>query len=319
VGIEQADVILLIGCNPRMEAPIINARIRKAHVHAGTQVYSLGPKASLTYPFTDLGNDPLTLEKLADGQHNFNAMLKSAANPMIIVGASVFKRPDANAIQAAFLQIAKSNPNLRTEEWNGLNVLQVAAARSAALDVGFVPSGDSGLQPAKFVYLLGADDIQAYDIPPDAFVVYQGHHGDKGVNAANVVLPGVAYTEKNGTYVNTEGRTQRGKKALTAVGDAREDWKIIVALSEILGVGLPYTTLEEVRARMADIAPHLALVDTLQPTTFHAPMLQSSGKISSDPFAPTLNNFFMTDVITRSSRNMAKATSMLRTSANSYA
>jgi len=319
VGIEQADVILLIGCNPRMEAPIINARIRKTHVHAGTQVYSLGPKAFLTYPSTDLGNDPSTLEKIAAGQHNFNAVLKSAANPMVIVGASVFKRPDADAIQVALLQIAKSNPNLRTEEWNGLNVLHTAAARSAALDIGFVPSGDAARKPAKFVYLLGADDLQAYDIPPDAFIVYQGHHGDKGVSDAHVVLPGVAYTEKDGTYVNTEGRPQRGKKAVTTVGDAREDWKIIVALSEILGLGLPYTTLDEIRARMADIAPHLALVDQVQPTTFHTPQLQSSGKISSDPFAQTLKNFFMTDVITRSSRNMVKATSTLKKSANNYA
>jgi len=189
--------------------------------------------------------------------------------------------------------------------------LQRAASRTAAYDIGFAPAGQTTELP-KFVYLLNADEIEPTDVPRDSFVIYQGHHGDKGAHYADVVLPGSAYTEKSATYVNTEGRAQLTRAAVSPPGAAREDWKIVRALSEVAGATLPYDDLPSLRDRMAEIAPHLVRYDVIEPSTsaiaqvglarLVRPDVRSSGK----PLQNAIKDFYMTDPISRASQTMAK-------------
>eukprot|EP01006_Ploeotia_vitrea_P009518 TRINITY_DN22506_c0_g1_i1.p1 TRINITY_DN22506_c0_g1~~TRINITY_DN22506_c0_g1_i1.p1 ORF type:complete len:730 (+),score=431.74 TRINITY_DN22506_c0_g1_i1:69-2258(+) len=323
-GIEDADLILLVGTNVRMESPLLNSRIRKGVVHYGTTVASIGPKADLTYDHQHLGDTAQALVDLAAGKHEFSAQFKAAERPMVIVGQGALRRADGEAVLAAARSLASVNANLSTPEWNGVNVLQLAAGRAAGLDLGFVPGPNASDADVKFVYLLGADDM-SNDVAKAAaakgsFVVYQGHHGDAGAELADVILPGAAYTEKDATYVNTEGRAQNTTAAVTRLADAREDWQIVRALSEVVGKTLPYDTLTEVRARMADVAPHLARIGEVERTTFTESYVDSkAAKVDTKaPFARTLDNFFMTDPISRSSKNMARASKDLPNATNNY-
>ncbi|KAL1327373.1 hypothetical protein AAHE18_13G297500 [Arachis hypogaea] len=225
-GLENADVFLLVGTQPRVEAAMVNARIRTT-VRA-TQ---------------------------AKGHHPFSKTISNAKNPVIIVGAGIFERKDQDAIFAAIETIAKQRKVVRPD-WNGLNVLLLHAAQAAALDLGLVPQSEKSLESAKFVYLMGADDINLDKIPADSFVVYQGHHGDKSVYRANIILPAAAFSEKEGTYENTEGCTQQTLPA------------IIRALSEVSGIDLPYDSVGAVRARIKIVAPNLLRQDEREPATY---------------------------------------------------
>jgi len=318
-GIERADFCLLIGTNPRWEAPLINARIRKNYLYSGLPVALVGSSHDLGYPVNSLGNDPLILEKILEGHHPIAATLKAAKCPMMIVGPGALKREDGGVLLHLARQIAdkynfihqgKSNtPDL----WNGFNVLHLAASRVGGLDLGLVPGFNgydtkgileaASAKKIKVVYLLGADEI---DMTPlkSSFVIYQGHHGDRGASVADVILPGAAYTEKSGTYVNTEGRVQRSLKAVSPPGEAKEDWKIIRALSEKLRLTLPYDTIEELRARLVDVNSLFEELDTVQ----RAPWVPfgQEGALSSEPFKPAVENFYMTDSISRHSITMAK-------------
>ena len=267
-GIEDADAILLIGTNPRKEAPVLNARIRKRWLSADTPIGLIGSETDLTYAVEHLGNTPKVLNAVLDGSHDFAAKLKAAKQPMIILGQSALARPDGAAIHAAAWKLAAAVGAL-TPDWHGFNVLHTAAARVGALDIGFVP-GPGGKSAAgmmsggvEVLWLLGADQIDPAKIGPTTFVIYQGHHGDAGAHRADVILPGAAYTEKNGTYVNTEGRVQRGAQAVYPPGEAREDWKIIRALSQMLGHTLPYDTIETLRARLGLVNPAFSRVGFL--------------------------------------------------------
>jgi len=320
-GIEQADFCLLIGTNPRWEAPLVNARIRKNYLYTGLPVARIGSFHELGYPVEDLGNDSLLLEKIMQGKHPIAPTLKAAKYPMMILGQGALSREDGPAILNLAQQIAdkygfvhKKKPQI-SEAWNGFNVLQTAASRVGGLDLGFLP-GPKGnavkeiLEAARkkkieAVYLLGADEIDMASLK-SVFVIYQGHHGDRGAAAADVVLPGAAYTEKSGTYVNTEGRVQRGLKAASPPGEAKEDWKIIRALSERLGFELPYNTLEEVRASLVENNPLFDELDRVQRAPWEK--FNHSGSLHSDPFKPTIENFYMTDPISRHSITMAKCT-----------
>lgn len=313
-GIEQSDFCLLIGTNPRWEAPLINARIRKNYLNTGLSVALLGPHHELGYPIDHLGNDPLILEQILKEKHPVSAHLKAAKFPMIILGESALKREDGPAILNLTRQIAEKY-DLTHDHWNGFNVLQTKASRVGGLDLGFLPSSGGykvkemlsriSHKDIQAVYLLGADEIDMTKLKP-AFVIYQGHHGDRGASAADVVLPGAAYTEKSGTYVNVEGRVQRSLKAVSPPGEAREDWTIIRALSEKLGLELPYNTIEEVRTRLCEINPLFDELDKLQ----RAPWTEFSypGALSPEPFEPLITNFYMTDPISRHSVTMAKCT-----------
>eukprot|EP00052_Salpingoeca_macrocollata_P030681 m.320561 g.320561 ORF g.320561 m.320561 type:complete len:721 (-) comp24198_c0_seq1:44-2206(-) len=309
-GIEQADLVLLVGCNPRFDAPLVNTRLRKAWLHNELQVAVLGPKVDLTYDYEHLGDSTSELKKLADGTHAFSKQLKQAKRPMVVLGTPALQRADADALFAVATQLAAG---LQAEAgWNVLNVLQSHAAAVAALDAGYKPRSSMPSSPAKVLYLLNADNISEKDTK-GAFVVYQGHHGDQGAHLADVVLPGAAYTEKDATYVNTEGRAQSTRRAVTPPSQAREDWQIIRALSQVAGETLPFDTLEELRARMYSVSPTLATYDTAQPASFAkvAAALAKDANTNLGAAAVSvpitqLKDFYMTDAISRASLTMAK-------------
>ncbi|KAL9233716.1 hypothetical protein vseg_008674 [Gypsophila vaccaria] len=309
--LEKADVILLVGTQPRVEAAMVNARIRKAVRSNHAKVGYVGPASEFNYDHHHLGTGPQTLQEIAEGRHSFSSAIKNAKNPAIVVGAGLFEREDKDAVMSIVEAIAKSG-NVIKPDWNGLNVLLLNAAQAAALDLGLVPESEKSIESAKFVYLMGADDVDTAKIPNDAFVVYQGHHGDRNVYRANVILPASAFSEKEGTYVNTEGRTQQTVPAVPTVGDARDDWKIVRALSELAGVRLPYDSLADIRARMSSVAPNLLSMDEREPATFSA-LIKPEGKkeINPTPFKPAVENFYMTDPITRASKIMAQCSLQL--------
>ncbi len=315
-GIDEADVCLLVGTNPRLEAPIINARVRKRYLAGGFTVGVVGPEAALTYPAQRFGAGPETLREIAAGTHSFASVLKNAERPMVIVGMGALSRPDGAAVLATARKIAEDcgmvSPMVDSG-WNGFNVLHGAAARVAGLDLGLLP-GDGGRDVAamvagagtgdiKALYLLGADEIDTAALG-DAFVIYQGHHGDAGAARADVILPGAAYTEKSATYANTEGRAQQTRLVTFPPGEAREDWKILRALSAVLGKTLPYDSLRDLRARMVKAAPSLGAVD--ETTTASWGDFGTDGAMAGQPFESAISNFYMTDPISRASATMAE-------------
>lgn len=304
-GIEEADSILIVGSNPRHEAAVLNARIRKQWMRSDLEIGVVGESWDSTFEFEHLGTDLDALKKALAGP--FGKKLSAAKRPMIVVGSGVTDHADAKAFYetiGAFVD--KNAANFVTEEWNGYNVLQRAASRVGAFEVGFVtPSAEVAETAPKFIWLLGADEINEADIPKDAFVVYQGHHGDKGAQIADVVLPGAAYTEKNATYVNTEGRVQLTRAATSLPGAARTDWKIIRAVSEFLGAPLPYDDVAALRDRMVEISPALAAYDVVEPVALQQLSKvqlvdQNKGaKASGTPLKLPIENFYFTDVISR--------------------
>ena len=322
-GIELADAALIIGSNPRIEAPILNARIRKRWRTGGLKVGLVGVKADLTYPVDYLGAGPDTLAHIASGEHPFAAVFKNAKNPMVIVGQGAFARGDGLAVLSAAARILLAASVGKDPSWNGFNVLHTAASRVAGLDLGFVPA-KGGTDAAgilrgnmEFIYLLGADECDLSRVG-NAFVVYQGSHGDRGAECADVILPGAAYTEKSATYVNTEGRSQQTVKAAFAPGDAKEDWTILRALSERAGGKLPYDTLAELRAAMYRTAPQLAMLDAVESRVVSGleTLAKLTGMMSSEAFAPAINDFYLTNPIARSSAVMT-GLSQLRASRDS--
>jgi NADH-quinone oxidoreductase subunit G len=317
-GIEQADACLLIGTNPRVEAVMVNARLRKRWLRGGFKVGVIGPKRDLTYPAAQLGAGPETLKELAAGKHEWNETLKAAKNPMLILGMGALARKDGAAILALARKLAESAGMIR-EDWNGFNVLHTAASRVGGLDLGFVP-GPGGKDLAgilagaekgeiEAVYLLGADEIDMKRLGK-AFVVYQGHHGDAGAHRADVVLPGAAYTEKDATYVNTEGRVQLGRRAVFPPGDAREDWTILRALSEALGKTLPYDSLGALRRSMVKANPVFSHIDDVPRSAWGK--FGKEGPVESSPFVHPISDFHRTDAISRASVTMAECAAALK-------
>jgi len=310
-GIEDADALLIVGSNPRREAPVLNARIRKAHVATGMKIGLIGAETDLTYAVTQLGTGPTALADAA-------SFLAGAKKPMIIVGQGAVARPDGSAVLAACWRLAAQTGAL-TSDWHGFNVLHTAAARVGALDLGFVPGArGKGLDAmlgsgVDVLWLLGADEFDTSRIGADTFVVYQGHHGDAGARRADVILPGAAYTEKPGTYVNTEGRVQRGFRAVYPPGEAREDWKILRAFSEVIGHTLPYDSTDALRSRLEQVNPVFARVGFL-PRFGASDQSGPAGDpamISDTPFAPAVANYYQTDPISRASPTMAACTETL--------
>ncbi len=306
VGIEEADAILLIGTNPRREAPVLNARIRKRWLAAGIPIGLVGAAADLTYPVRHLGEGPGALGDAA-------AVLRDAKRPLVILGAGATARPDGAAVLAAAWKLA-ADAGALSPDWHGFNVLHRAAALVGGLDLGFVP-GPRGKAVAEMLgggvdmlFLLGADEIDPGRIGADTFVVYQGHHGDRGAARADVILPGAAYTEKDATYVNTEGRVQRAQMAVFPPGEAREDWKILRALSAHVGHTLPYDDLAALRLRLGQVnpvfdrvgfLPRFGCSDTAGPPGDPAALGEA-------PFAPPIETYYQTDPISRASPTMAE-------------
>jgi NADH dehydrogenase (ubiquinone) Fe-S protein 1 len=304
-GVEEADAMLIVGSNPRWEAATLNARIRKQWLRSPLEIGYVGEPFESTFKFEHLGTDAGAVKKALAG--DFGKKLASAKRPIIIVGSAVAEHPDAAAIyEAVGAFVDKNQANFNTPEWQGYNVLQRAASRGGAYEVGFTtPSQKVAETTPKMVWLLGADEVSEADIPKDAFVVYQGHHGEKGAQLADVVLPGAAYTEKSGTYVNTEGRVQITRAAVSLPGAARTDWKIIRAASEFLGAPLPYDDLEVLRDRLEEVSPVLRRYDTLEPSALAGLSkvqlvdAHKGAKATGKPLELPVKDFYMTDVISR--------------------
>ena len=316
-GIDQADVILLVGTNPRVEAAVLNARIRKRWRQGGLKVAAIGAKGDLNYATEWLGTGAGVLREIATGGHEFAKALAAAKAPLVIVGQSALARSDGRSILGLAAQIATQAMAGKDGAWNAFNVLHTAAGRVAGLDLGFVP-GSGGRDVAgmlkgdmDLVYLLGADEIDTSRLGK-AFVVYQGTHGDAGAHRADVILPGAAYTERSATYVNTEGRVQVTQKAVFPPGDAKEDWAIVRALSAKVGSKLPYDTIGALRAAMYRAVPHLAHVDAIAPAAGDAlaAVAKQAGHVSAEPFALPATDFYLTNPIARASAIMAELSAM---------
>lgn len=316
-AVEDADVVLLIGTNPRYEAPLVNTRLRKGYLHGEQTIALIGEDVDLTYEHEYLGDTADIIPQLRNSSHPFANTLKSAKKPLIILGVEQLTRKDGAKILSEAQMLAKTLGDKSTapEGWKILNILHTNASQVAALDVGYSSTIDDvkKLQP-KVLFLLGADDANIKkDDFPNTCIIYIGSHGDEGASMADIILPGAAYTEKVATYVNTEGRPQQTCAAITPPGLARPDWKIIRALSEFCGVRLPYDDLGELRCRLEEIAPHLVRYGNIEPANYCAQALELSksvgGSLSSSPLEvkqKTLDQFFMTDAISRASQTMAK-------------
>ena len=305
-GIEEADAILLIGSNPRLESPVLNARIRKRWMTGLCRVGAIGPVMDLTYPHDSLG------ETMAGFGGEFAEAFRAAERPMVIVGQGALCRADGAAVLAAAWALVAEAGGL-TAEWHGFNVLHAAAARVGALDVGFLPGTDGKGLPAMLgggvdvLWLLGADELDVGAIGDETFVVYQGHHGDRGAARADVILPGAAYTEKGGTYVNTEGRVQRGFVATQPPGEAREDWAILRAFSAVVGLALPFDTIGALRELMARENPVFETQGVLGPRGCgNVAGPAGVGEVSDAAFVPAISDYYLTNVIARASATMAE-------------
>src|SRR5471032_402303 len=324
-GVEAADAILLVGANPRWDAPVLNARIRKAWLASGVKIANIGPAVDLTYPAQQLGADIAVLKQIADGSHDFAKVLTAAKRPMIVLGSGALTRKDGAAILQLAAKIAGDTgmigPAGTPAEggWNGFNILHTAASRVAALDLGFLPGAGGrdvaaivdGAQKGEidFIYLLGADEFDVAHLGR-AFVVYQGSHGDAGAHHADVVLPGAAYTEKDGLYVNFEGRVQSAERAAFPPGEAKEDWAILRALSDVLGHKLPYDDRATLRAAILRDAPHFKKMGE---APVHADTAAATwngvgraGTLDAAPLTHAITDYYLTNPIARASETMAK-------------
>ena len=317
--IEQADAVLLIGTDPRREAPIVNARLRKRYLLGGFKVAAIGPMLDLTFPVEMLGEGGDALAALGQGSHDWTNRLKDAKAPVLILGQGALARPDGAQVLGAARALVESLGLIR-DDWNGFNVLHHAAARVGGLDMGFLP-GAGGRDVAgildgcrkgdiEVLYLLGADELDLSDTG-SAFVIYQGHHGDRGAARADVVLPGAAYTEKDGTYVNTEGRAQLGRRAAFPPGEAREDWTILRALSGALGKPLLFDSLGVLRHQMRATYPTLGEIDTLSKAAWGS--FGAVGPIAATSFVYPIADFYKTDPISRASPTMGECSELFVT------
>ncbi len=316
-GIESADALLIIGSNPRFEASVLNARIRKRFRMANFSIGVIGEQGELRYSYEYLGAGTDTLAELVAGKGKFLSVLKKAQRPMIIIGQGAISGGNGASVLAAAAKLAGAVGAV-TADWNGFAVLHTAAARVGGLDLGFVP-GEGGktavemLTGTDVLFLLGADEMD-FSTKTAGFTVYIGSHGDEGAHGADVILPAATYTEKSGTWVNTEGRVQMGNRAGFAPGDAREDWAIIRALSDVLGKRLPFDSLSELRAKLYAAHPHFAEIDTIAPAASGeiAALAQKAGEMAKSVFASPVKDFYLTNPIARASAVMAECSALAR-------
>jgi NADH-quinone oxidoreductase subunit G len=315
-GIEEADAILLVGVNPRRDGAVLNARIRKRWRMGSLRIGLIGERADLTYPYEYLGAGGQSLASVVAGEGDFASAFRAAKKPLLMLGRGALAGEGGLAQLALAAKAAKSFGLVR-DGWNGFCVLGATASLVGALDIGFVP-GEGALDARGMatqgaldcVYLLGADAI---DIAPGAFVVYQGTHGDRGAHRADVILPGAAYTEKSGTYVNIEGRVQMGERAVFPPGDGRDDWAILRGLSGALGKPLPFDSLGELRKLLYGKYPHLAAIDAIAPQDGNAAIAALTtleGAASAAPYAQSESDYYLSNAIARASRVMAQCSQL---------
>ncbi|MGU3574913.1 NADH-quinone oxidoreductase subunit NuoG [Brucellaceae bacterium C25G] len=314
-GIEQADALLIIGANPRIEAAVLNSRILKRYRQGKLTVGVIGERAELRYEYSYLGAGADTLNDVLSGKNEFANVLKNASKPLIIIGQGALAGENGADVLAASAKLADQVGAL-SDDWNGFSVLHTAASRVGALDLGFVP-GEGGLKAADMlgnldvVFLSGADELDM-SAKGNTFVVYMGTHGDAGAHAADVILPGAAYTEKSGTYVNTEGRVQMSMRAGFAPGEAKEDWAVLRALSDTLGQRLPFDSLAQLRAKLYADYPHMAAIDAIEAGNAAdiASLGKQAGKLGTQAFASLIKDFYLTNPIARASAVMAECSAL---------
>ena len=316
-GIEQADSCLLIGVNPRVTAPVLNARIRKRYLTNNLKIASIGCDADLTYPYLNLGDGIEALKSILDGKSEYCQILEKSVNPMLIIASDIVSGKDGEVILNYAKKIAEKYRMIGID-WNGFNMLHKTAALVGALDVGFVSenehiNADVILEKAKkghikAIYLLGVDNIDLRRLKDsDCFVIYQGSHGENGANFADVILPGSAYTEKDAIYTNTEGRPQSTKRAIFAPGDAKEDYKLIDELAKVMNIDLGFNNLDELRQILAKTNPVFANLDVVPKNKWiDAPGLNNLGEFSNSTINAANNDFYSSNIIARTSKTMAK-------------
>jgi NADH-quinone oxidoreductase subunit G len=307
-GLDEVDAILLVGTNPRFEAPVLNARLRRRWLAGDLAVGLVGEAADLTYDYEHLGDTAAGLTALAKSRSGFAKVLKGAKSPALVIGAGALSGPNGAAVAHAAAQVAKAFGM----SWN---VLHTAASRVGGLDMGFVP-GEGGLDARAMttkgaldvLFLLGADEIDLST--SDAFRVYLGSHGDAGAHAADLILPGAAYTEKDGLYVNLEGRVQMGQRAVFPKGEAREDWTILRALSERLGKTLPYDSLDQLRARLFAEHPTFGQIDWAPRGQADLSAIGAAGDLGEAPLSSAVKAFHLTNPVARASVTMAECAAL---------
>ena len=310
-GIEDADAIIIIGSNPRLESPVLNARIRKRYVRGDVFIGVVGEQADLTYPYEYLGAGPDSFAKSVE------KALNGKQKPIFIIGQGALNRADGAAVLSMVADAARKLGVVK-DGWNGFNVLHTEAALVGALDLGFVP-GEGGLDTAAMLksgaldvlFLLGVDEVV---VPEGAFVVYQGTHGDAGAHRADVILPGAAFTEKSAIYVNAEGRVQMTNRASFPPGEAREDWAILRALSAVLGKVLPFDTLAQARKELFAAHPHFAAINGIAASDAGAINVLAGlgGKVGKDAFRSPVTDFYLTNPIARASKTMAACSALAK-------
>ena len=310
-GIEDADAIIIIGSNPRLESPVLNARIRKRFVRGDVFIGVVGEQADLTYPYEYLGAGPDSFAKSVE------KALTGKQKPIFVIGQGALNRADGAAVLSMVAEAARKLGVVK-DGWNGFNVLHTEAALVGALDLGFVP-GEGGLDTAAMLksgaldvlFLLGVDEVV---VPEGAFVVYQGTHGDAGAHRADVILPGAAFTEKSGLYVNTEGRVQMTNRASFPPGEAREDWAILRALSAVLGKTLSFDTLSQLRRSLFVAHPHFAAINGIAASDAGAINVLAGlgGKVGKDAFHSPVTDFYLTNPIARASKTMAACSALAK-------
>ena len=322
-NIEQADYLLIIGANPRYEAPLINARIRKTWLHGHLQIANIGDDFNATYRVQNYGNEPTLLNDILSDNHDIAKALSTAKNPIIILGNTPLTRHDGDSIYQAVMAICEKY-NIIRKDWNGFNILHQVASRVGGLDIGFVSQDNTlhvndyakALQEGKIkqLWILGADDYiisdnhqqQIVNRPDDSLVIYVGHHGDVGAHIADIILPTAAYSEKDGTYVNVEGRVQLANRAVFPIGNAKEEWAIYRALSAILEKPLSFDDFSELQAKMRKTHPHLAEIDMIAPADINNFNAKNTYEIDNIAFTYPINDFYVNDVLSRASLTMSQ-------------
>ena len=317
-GIEDADAILIVGANPRTEAAVLNARIRKTWLNNDAKIGLIGEAVDLTYPYEHVGTSAADLAGFKKKRSGFIKTLKDAKRPLILLGAGALSRADGAQVLRAAGDLAAAVGAV-SEEWNGFSVLHTAASRVAGLDLGFVP-GEGGKDVAGMldgsmdtVVLLGADEIDMSKLG-DAFVIYVGSHGDNGAHRADLILPGAAWAEQDGIYANTEGRVQLAYRSVFPKGEAKENWAIFRALSERLGKTLPYDNLTQLRLKLFEDVPVLGGIDhapgAAGAADFDVKAIGADGDVEATDFVPAIRNFYFTNPIARASKTLAECSAL---------
>ena len=310
-GIEDADIILLVGTNPRHEASILNARIRKTFLQKKIPIFSIGNPGDLTYKYEIIGDNTEDIKKIVNGEHDFSKTLLSAKKPIIIIGESALELKSGGYIFEEFKKFLIKN-NLTNENWNGLNILVQNASTVGLLDLKILQGKNAksssffdDLKNRKFklLYLLGSDNFEFQK--NDEFIVYQGSHGDRGAEIADLILPSATYTEQNGLYENLEGRIQEGKKASYPIGEALEDWKIFNRVIKKLGFKDKIANFDELRKEVLETVPNFSKINELPKKSLIKTKNIETGFYSERIFVRELD-YYYTNSISRSSKTMSE-------------